>query len=230
MTLKRKIDKEAFEALNPSLKALYVEKDGVFHLDMEDEDAGALLRAKEHEKESRKKAESEAKALREKLAQLEEDGMRKRGDVEALDKSWAEKHSKAIQEIESKHLNLKNSIRKQLLETQARAIASEISTTPSLMAKAIMERLDVDFDAENGPALRILDNTGKPSALSLDELKQEYVANKEYAPIIIGSKASGGSATNKSFKPASGSQEASKPLTQMSPSELAAHIKSTKGE
>lgn len=230
MALKRKIDKETFESLEEIQRGFYVEKDGAYLLDLDDEDTGALLRAKEHEKEARKKVEAEAKALREKLQALEDDGIRKRGDVEALDKSWQEKYSKALTEVESKYGTLKNSIRKQLLDTHARAIAVEISNAPSLMSKAILERLDVDFDAESGPALRILDQTGKPSALTLDELKKEFVANKEYAPIIIGSKASGGSATSTSFK-ASGASDATpnKPLSRMSPTELKALIDS-KGE
>jgi len=226
MALKRKIDKESFETLDENKKVFYVEKGDHFELDMEDEDAGALIRAKEHEKEARKKVEAEAKALRERLAALEENDMRKRGDVEALEKSWSEKHSKAIQEAEAKAEGIKKAVRRQLLDTQAKALASEISTVPSLMSKAILERLDVDFDGENGPSLRVLDQTGKPSALTLEELKGEFVANKDFASIIIGSKASGGSATNPTNQTPVGTPNQNKPLARLSPSELKAHLES----
>jgi hypothetical protein len=40
----------------------------------------------------------------------------------------------------------------------------------------------------------VLGPDGKPSAATLDELKAEFVANEAFAPIIAGSKASGGGA------------------------------------
>jgi hypothetical protein len=229
MALKRKITKEGFDELDETKQSFYVEKDGNYFLDMEDEDTGALLRAKEHEKENRVKAEKEAKALRDRLAQIEEDGLRKRGDVEALEKSWNEKHSSVIQEMESRNAALKNSVKKQILESKADALASKLSMSPSLLKRAILERLEVDFDSESGPALRILDVNGKPSATTFDELEKEILANKEYAPILYGSKASGGGATSKSVLASGAPDKPNKPLSRMSPIELTEYLKS-KGE
>ena len=88
-TPKKKISKAGFEKLADHLKTEYVERGDNYILDLEGDDA--LERAKEHERELRKAAEAEAKQLKEKLAQLDDEGMRKRGDIEALDKSWGEK-------------------------------------------------------------------------------------------------------------------------------------------
>jgi len=57
----------------------------------------------------------------------------------------------------------------------------------------IRSRLAVDY-VDGNPITRVLGPDGKPSAATLDELKAEFVANEAFAPIIAGSKASGGGA------------------------------------
>ena len=58
MALKKKISKADYEKLADHLKAEYVERNGDYILDLEDD--GALERAKEHEKELRKAGFSKA--------------------------------------------------------------------------------------------------------------------------------------------------------------------------
>ena len=64
--------------------------------------------------------------------------------------------------------------------------------------------------------------------LTMEDLKKEFLTNKEYSSILIGSKASGGGAprTGKSF----GSAEDGKPviLATLKPGELAARITANK--
>ena len=196
--LKRKIDKDTYDKLEDSLKKMYAEKDGAYTLQLDgDEDAAELKRAKDREVQARKDAEKRAKEAEEKLQELTGIDAKKRGDIETLEKSWKEKTEKEKDELRSQIEKLKSTTIKTLVDGTAETLAAKISTVPSLMAKALRERLTVDFDGD-APTLRILDANGKPSALTLDELSKEFVANKDFSSIIVGSKASGSSASKDS--------------------------------
>ena len=41
------------------------------------------------------------------------------------------------------------------------------------------------------PIVRVLDANGKPSAMSIEDLEKEISANKAFAPLLVGSNASG---------------------------------------
>lgn len=229
MALKLKITKEAYDKLSDSLKGEYVEKDGEFVLDVDGmEDTGALKRAKDRESQLRKDAEKDAKELREQLDALSTGDARKRGDIETLEKSWKEKYDNGIKEVSDKLSKIQQSTSKSLVESTASAIASKISTVPALMSKVIKDRLTVDFEGD-APTLKVLDSQGKPSALTLDELSAEFVANKEFSDIIVGSKASGGGAAKDGFNKSGGAANNDPNKTvlfsKMSAADLAANIK-----
>ena len=194
MSLKRKIDKTAFDALDEVVKGFYEEKDGKFFLKLEDDGEGELRRAFDRQKEELKILRDENKSFREKIEDADGLDARKRGDIETLERSWKEKNEKLQKELTDK-LSAKDAyIRQSLIDANASQIAAKISTVPNLMAGHIKSRLDVDFSGE-APVLRVLDKAGKPTALTLDELQKEIVENDEYAAIIVGSKASGSNAS-----------------------------------
>ena len=59
------------------------------------------------------------------------------------------------------------------------------------------------MDIRDGkPTVVVLDANGKPSAATLEELKAEFVNDPAFAPLIVGSKASGSGASG--AKPGSG--------------------------
>ena len=72
-------------------------------------------------------------------------------------------------------------------------IANEISTVPDLMSGAISARLTTEI-VDGKATTRVLDQDGKPSALTVEELKKEFVANEKFSSIIVGSNASGSGA------------------------------------
>lgn len=201
MALKKLIDKAAFDALSADLQSEYtLGADDKYHLDLEDDDAAALKRAKDHEKEKRLAAEEKLRereaadeAAAEELRLAKEEAARKAGDVEALETSWREKHEAAVAEAKADGERSRNALKAVFVNKVATEMANAISTVPDLIVDKIKARLDLEIH-EGQPITRVLSADGKPSALSLDELRKEFVDNKSYAAIIKASDAQGGGA------------------------------------
>lgn len=231
MALKKKLSKEEFAKLPEHFKSEYVEDGEGYRLDVDgDEDTGALKRAKDREAQLRKDAEKKAKELEDKLAEISGDDARKRGDIETLEKSWQSKLDKQREEYEGRVSKLTSHTQKQLVDNVALNIATKISTAPSLILPHIKARLQADFEGDE-PKTRVLDKDGKPSALTVDELANEFVANKDFSAIIVGSKASGGagkSSQNGGGAPKFNDSDKPADLSKMNPAELAAHLKEAK--
>lgn len=231
MALKKKLTKEEHAKLSAELKAEYIEDGDGFRLDVAgEEDTGALKRAKDREAQLRREAEEKLREAQAQLDALGSDDARKKGDIATLEKSWQKKLEDATTAANAKISKLTAHTTKTLLDGTAHQIAAKISTVPALMAKAVRERLTVDFEGDE-PTLRILDASGKPSALTLEQLSQEFVANKEFSSIIVGSKATGGGAAKDGFAKRNGgatqNDDSNKPasLATMNPRELAEQIK-----
>ena len=214
---------ESLDGVDEAIAGNYTEKDGKFYLDIEGLDehpgVGALKRAKNHEKELRQAAEGKLKEAEDKVTDLEGtiEGIRKgaipKGDVDALESSYKKKLEDARNEGEQKLTNLRNLVDKKLLDSEALAMATEISTVPSLLVPHVRSRLQVE-EADGELTIRVLDVEGKPSAASLADLRKELLSNNSFAPILIGSKASGSGANG-----GSGGGGASKTFSQMNEKE-----------
>lgn len=200
--MRRKLNAEQYEKLSDELKKLYEEKDGVYLLILEDdeedpkEDVGALKRAKDREKERRQKAEAKLKEYEEREEEEKEAGLKKAGDYEALEKSYKAKLAKKEADHAKEVDSYKNHIQKILVDDAATKMASKISTVPKLLKSVIAQRLLVEF-GEDEPKARVLDASGKPSAMTFEELEAEFLQNEEYKPILIASRASGGQGGSK---------------------------------
>jgi len=236
MALKAKITKEEFAKLNEAFKSEYIEDGDGYKLDVDGaEDTGALKRAKDRETQLRKDAEKKAQELQEQLDATGADDARKRGDVATLEKSWQTKMDTQKAEYEGRIGKLTAHTTKSLVENVAQSIASKISTAPGLLLPHIRSRLQADFEGDE-PKTRILDKDGKPSALTVAELEAEFVANKEFAPIIRASSASGGagkpanSGGGATQKTGNGNQPDSPNLSAMNPKALADHIAQQKAD
>lgn len=198
MALKRKLTKAEHTALNPLLQAEYAAEGDDFVLQAEGfDDPVELKRAKEHEVTARKAAETEVTRLKTQIATITQTDATRAGDVAALETSWKEKL--AVQKAESKAaLEQKDRfIQSTLVDSVAVSIAAELSgDNAALLLPHITPRLTADLSGEK-PLTRVIDKDGKPSALSVDDLKKELSGNKLFAPIIIASKASGGGAAGR---------------------------------
>lgn len=204
MALKRKL--ASLEGLDQSLHSHYVQSGDEFILEVEgDEDTGALKRAKDHEKNLRVAAEARVTELQTQIEGLtserdvaitERDAAKadKGKDVQAIEASWQAKVDEANAKLTNAQNELTGEIERLLVTNTATGLAHEISTVPELFQSVIASRLKVEKGADGKYFTRVLDEAGAPSAKTLDELKQELLANDKYAAIIISGKGSGGGA------------------------------------
>jgi hypothetical protein len=200
---------ESLDSVPEAVRSLYKEKEGGgFVLEVSGiEDTGALKRAKDHEVAERKKVEArlatidaERKAETEKARKAAEDAARAAGDTKALEESWKKKHADDVAaaraEFEPKVQKLDSTVRRLLVSDVATRIAGELAIPGSAgpLAKLISDRLAVEeIDGEHVTVVR--DANGKPSALTIEDLKKEISNDKALAPLLVGSKGSGGGAS-----------------------------------
>ncbi|MBN1080325.1 hypothetical protein JNO13_05970 [Pseudomonas sp. 1079] len=199
--LKFKLD--TLEGVDEAVRALYTEKDGKFVLGIEglpqQEDVSGL-KAKVDELLGEKKAAEKARKDAEEQARLErEEAARKSGNVEELEKSWSEKYNRREAELngmlEQERGTLSTQIRDLTVGRTATDIASALAIPGS--AKALLPHIERRLSVEQRdgkPVVVVLDQQGKLSAATLDELKAEFANDTAFAPLIAGSKASGGGA------------------------------------
>lgn len=220
MALAFKINKKTFDALSDDMKAEYIagDKDGEFVLDVqglpEPEDTGPLKRALESEKTKYKTLKAERDDLKSKVDNAP--------DVEALKTQHEQEVGK-----------YKNFTEKTLIDGEANKLAARISTAPALLAPIIKARLVADLSGDE-PVTKVKGPDGKVSDdFTIEKLSSELVANKEYAAIIVGSKASGGGAPkNTSIKPLGGGApkdgEPPVDLSKLKGAALVEHLKAQK--
>lgn len=200
-----KYELDSLDGLDESQKAFYAEKDGKFYLQVEGvvpESSVAGLKANhdqlltEKKEQQRLAQEAEAKRIEsERLAQ--EEIARKSGNLEAIENSWKEKLALRETELTSQLSKAQEKNYELTVGRQAQELAGELAkpNAQRLLAKEIKERLTLD---ENGN-IRVLDLQGKPSALTIDELKVQLRADPTYQDIIMNNGSSGGGATGVGF-------------------------------
>lgn len=197
-----KFQLDSLEGLEPAVAAMYEEKDGKFVLKVEGipqaepgEDVTGL-KNKVEELLAEKKAEAKRRQEAEDAAKrAAEEHARKTGDVEALQKSWEEKHTKALTEKDQAVTALQAQVHALTVGATAARLAGELAVQGSsaVLQRLIEPRLSMDM-RDGKPVVVVLDNEGRPTALTPDELKNEIISDAALAPLVAGSKATGGGA------------------------------------
>ncbi|WP_345198572.1 hypothetical protein [Kistimonas scapharcae] len=195
--LKFKVD--TLEGMDEATAAMYQKTDNGYQLAIEglpEPENVDGLKAKNAELLTKLKEQKEAKEASDKAArEAADEAARKAGDVSHLEKSWSDKlaarEAELLAQIEARDGSLKT----MLVDNVAQAMAAEISVSPGIMMPHIKSRLSVEVQ-DGRHITRVLDAEGKPSAATIDDLKKEFVSNQAFAPVIIGSKASGSQAPN----------------------------------
>lgn len=192
-----KYELENLDGVEESVKSLYEEKDGKYVLKIEgipqpQNDDG--LRKKVDELLTEKKAEQQKRKEAEEQAALEH--ARKKGDIDALEKSWGDK----LAARETERLNEKQSLEAQVYKLTVGSKATELAAklavpgSDSVLLPHISNRLQVEA-VDGEIKIRVLDLQGKPSALSIEDLEKEFRANEAFKPLIRASNASGSGAS-----------------------------------
>lgn len=197
--MKYLIDKAAYDALEPSLQAFYKAQGDNYVLVVEglpapEDTAGLkskveeLLREKKEEKTRREQAEETARLAAEEAA-------RKNGDTEALERSWNEKHTKALGEKETALSAAHAQIHALTVGATAARLAGELAVQGSsaVLQQIIEPRLSMEI-REGKPIVVVLDAERRPSALTVDEFKEQLFNDAALAPLIAASRATGGGA------------------------------------
>lgn len=153
---------------------------------------------------NRELLEEKAKARKE-AEKAAMEAAKRSGDIESLEKSWAEKLTNREKELMAELDSHQKMIHQVTVVASAKSIAAEIALPGSadVIMPHVQNRLQVDI--RNGsPTVRVLDRDGNASAMTIDDLKKEFMNTPAFAPILVGSKASGsGSVQGTSGKGAS---------------------------
>lgn len=240
MALARKITKDQFEKLVDNIKFEYMADGDSYLLQTTgDEDTGALRRANQRLKDQVEHLETKNDDLAGKLDKIEKNPARKQGDIDALERQWAKEKETAVNEVTAKLEKANGFIKQSLLESAAASLSEKISTSPSIIRPHIERRLQVDIDGDK-PSVKVLDKDGKVSALTVEKLGEEFVANKDFSSIIRVTQASGGAgspspnggAGNNPLAKPIGQQGADQPvdLSKLTAQQLAEHVTAKKAE
>ena len=198
-----KFQLDSLDGVDEAVRALYTEKDGKFVLGIEGlpqpEDVSGLKAKVDELLGEKKLAEKKAREAEELARTEREEAARKSGNVEELERSWSEKYNRREAELngtlEQERGTLSAQIRDLTVGRTATDIASALAIPGS--AKALLPHIERRLSVEQRdgkPVVVVLDQQGKLSAATLDELKAEFANDTAFAPLIAGSKASGGGA------------------------------------
>lgn len=223
-----KLEVDTIDAIDEPLRGLYEEKDGKFRLKVDGVPDVGGLKTKNTELMDELKALKRAEKERaDAIAKEREELLAKSGDVESLRKSYDEKLSKRESELLGQIDSFQKQIHGLTVGQTATTIASELAIPGSapVLLPHIQARLSMEI-RDGQPVTVVIGADGKPSALTIDELKSELAANPAFAPIIAASKAAGGGASGGG----NGGGAAKKSVTRaqfdsLSPSERMAHVK-----
>lgn len=202
------------DGLKPEFAAEYKKVGDVYVLDTDVvfEDVTPLKNSLLQERDAHKATKTAKAAIEATVADL----TTRAGSAGDLEKSWQAKLDAKQAEFATQKEGLTKQLHSLLVDNVAQSIAAEISTVPSLMLPHITKRLTVA--EEDGKYItRILGDDGKVTALSVNELKESIRADKQFAPIVTASKASGGGANG-----GKGGGGATKSFKEMNEAELTA--------
>ncbi|WP_434695344.1 hypothetical protein J3P89_19280 [Pseudomonas sp. Z1-14] len=201
MTLKFQLD--SLEGVDESIQSMYVEKDGKFVLSIEGlpqpEDVTGLKSKVQELLDEKKEADKKRKDAEEQARLEREEALRKSGNVEELEKSWSEKYNRREAELNGLLEQERGTLTTQIRDLTVGRTATDIATTLAIpgSAKALLPHIERRLSVEQRdgkPTVVVLDQAGKLSATTLDELKAEFMNDPAFGPLIAGSKASGGGA------------------------------------
>jgi len=157
---------------------------------------------------------TEAKNAKEKRRLAEEESSeaslaaaKSKGDIESITKSYEEKLRIANEQIDG----FNGEIKQNSINSIAKSFVDDNVVSDTVVRNAITNDLAKRLDLRDGRPV-VLDVEGNLTALSVDDLYNEFKTASVYKPHLVASKASGGSATGGTSEVAASGALADKPL------------------
>lgn len=208
---------DSLENIDESLQGLYEQTDTGYQLKVtgipepEKEDLSGLKNKVDELLREKKAASQKAREAAEEAEAARLEAAKKGNDTEALDKSWQDKFNAREVELKKELDELSGTLVKLTSGQTATKIAAEIAVQGSadVLLPHLERRLRTEF-REGSPVTVVLDKDGKPSAMSVDELKAEFQNSAAFAPLIVGTKANGAGRTGGNESSGAGVNEVSR--------------------
>lgn len=208
---------ESIEDLPESVQELYEKTDDGFQLKItglpepEKVDVSGLKNKVDELLSESKAAKKKAREAIEEAESARLDAAKRGNDTEALDKSWTDKYSTRESELQEQIESLTATVVSLTSGQTATKIASEIALQGSaaVLLPHIERRLKTEY-REGQPYTIVLDENGKHSAMTVEELKKEFQNSEAFAPLIVGTKANGAGRTGGK----EGGSAANQPITR----------------
>lgn len=192
-----KLELDKLDGLDDSVKSFYEEKDGKFRLKVDGvPDVSGLKNKVDQLLTEKKEADRKAKEAAEAAEAERQAALAKSGDIDALRQSYEAKLTKREKELMDQLTGLQSQVHGLTVGQTAMAVAVELAMDGSsdVLLPHVKQRLSMEI-VDGQAVTRVLDKAGKPSAMTIEELKTEFAANPAFAPIIKASKAAGGGAS-----------------------------------
>lgn len=192
-----KLELDNLDGLDDAVKSFYEEKDGKFRLKVDGvPDVSGLKNKVDQLLTEKKEADRKAKEAAEAAEAERQAALAKSGDIDALRQSYEAKLTKREKELMDQLSGLQSQVHGLTVGQTAMAVAVELAMDGSsdVLLPHVKQRLSMEI-VDGQAVTRVLDKAGKPSAMTIEELKTEFAANPAFAPIIKASKAAGGGAS-----------------------------------
>lgn len=191
--MKYKIDKAAFDALEPSMQAFYKAQGEDYVLVIEGlpsvgEDLEGLKRQNQTLLDEAKAAKQRARDAEQAQQLREQEAAKARGDFEQLFTS----SEQALAAERAKLAELTSTIERRDLSSAASKVATGIADgeNAEILAEFIQRRLKV-VEGQ----VKVTDAQGNLTIATLDDLAKEFEQTPRYAALVRGTQANGGGAT-----------------------------------
>ncbi|WNT47291.1 head scaffolding protein [Salmonella phage SPLA11] len=193
--------------VDEGFRGLYIKDDvsGAFRLDVEPDEKTLkeledLRKEKQRMEQHTKKLLEEKKKEAERARLAEEERARRERDVESLERSIKEKHQAELEQYTSRQAQLQAQLEAQMVDNIALNLANQLSDTPALIMPHIKARLRAQ-EIDGKWRTIVVDVMGNPTATTPDELVEHMRADKQFAPLVRGTKAGGGGANGGGANP-----------------------------
>jgi len=224
-----KITKTDYEALPASLKAAFTKIEGSEDYHNGEEDAAGLKAALKAEKEEKAGVKAKldgfevakAKELEETRKKALADA-RNSGDIKAVEDDYKRQINELKAANEQAAKDVEERTKGEVVSKHVENIA-KMFVSPALAKAFIKSRLTAEL-VDGQPIVRVLGKDGKASALSVEDLKKEYLTDGELKSSLVASRASGGGSGHAPTNGGTGVDNDKFDAAKASPKELVARL------